>query len=116
MGDLFTGCISFFYYLFYSMEDEGILNPDSLQDMCAIHCVFLPIIQRKLDQFRSGWACHRLRTERNMTPMQLWISGLRVAGDGSSAIEGLEVRPVMVLYAQYLGYRTLLTICDLRYM
>ena len=38
--DLFEGCISFFYFLFYSLEEVGLLDPDSLVDLQAIHFVF----------------------------------------------------------------------------
>ena len=43
--DLFEGCISFFYFLFYSLEEAGLLDPDSMIDLCALHIVFLPRIQ-----------------------------------------------------------------------
>ena len=73
--DLFTGSISFYYYLFYSMEDADILNPDSNIDIYTIHMVFLSKIQHHLNQFRHGWCNHKLRTERNKSPMQLWMLG-----------------------------------------
>jgi len=89
--DVFAGCISYFYNLFYSMEDEGLLDNQDCMDLYAIHYVFLPIIQSQLNVFREGWAHHRMRTEGNQTPMQLWIMGLQRAEEESSAVEGLEV-------------------------
>ena len=74
--DLFS---SFFYYLFYWMEDTGLLNPNSELDLYCLHFLFLPIIQHQLDTFRQVWAVHPLRTERNRTPQQLWILGLCAA-------------------------------------
>ena len=74
--DLYTGCICFFYTFFYFLEDISLLDPDDLLDIYALHFVFLPLIQKQLDTFRAGWAHHPLRTERNKTPMQLWIIGL----------------------------------------
>ena len=79
--DLFTGCISYFYYLFYSFETEGILNPDNNLDIYALHVVFLPIIQHQLALFQSGWANHRMRTEHNRSLMCLWIEGMRQLQD-----------------------------------
>lgn len=38
--DLFSGCISFFYNFFYSMEDNSILNINSTVDLCALHYIF----------------------------------------------------------------------------
>ena len=74
--DLYTGCICFFYTFFYFLEDISLLDPDDLLHIYALHFVFLPLIQKQLDTFRAGWAHHPLRTERNKTPMQLWIIGL----------------------------------------
>lgn len=74
--DLFICCVSFFYFLFHSFEAEGLLDHDCVSDLVALHYVFLPIIQQQLDQFREGWCHHRLRTEHNRTPHQLWVMGL----------------------------------------
>ena len=74
--DLFPDCVSFFYFLFYSMEAEGILDPNKEIDLYALHFVFLPLLQQQLNLFRLGWCNHRLRTEGNRTPHQLWIAGL----------------------------------------
>ncbi len=91
--DLFSGSISYFYCLFYRMEDEGVLNPDSVRDIHCLQTVFLPRIQRQLDLFRSGWCHHRVRTEHNQTPNQLWIQGmhsLMQSDPNHSILEGLS--------------------------
>lgn len=74
--DLYSGCVCFFYTFFRSLESLTLLDPDDLLDIYALHFAFLPIIQGQLDTFRDGWSHHPLRTERNRTPMQLWILGL----------------------------------------
>ena len=92
--DLFLGCASFFYSLFYSLEDIGELDVNCPFDVYALHFVFVPIIQQHLDMFRQGWAHHRLRTERNRTPQQLWISGLHNSSEqdpDNEVILGLNV-------------------------
>ena len=91
--DLFTGCISFYYRLFYQMEHSGILDPDNDIDLFCLQRVFLPRIQIHLNSFRVGWCNHRMRTEHNMTPHQLWVQGLsNLAGENPnhSVIEGLN--------------------------
>lgn len=70
--DLFTGCTSKFYKLFYRMEDMGILNYMEDDDLAALHYVFLPIIQDHLESFRQSFLMHKIRTERNKSPLQLW--------------------------------------------
>ena len=92
--DVHAGCISFFYSLFYSLEDLNLLNIEDVRDMYALHFVFIPIIQCHLDMFRQGWANHSLRTEKNRTPLQLWIVGLQQYSDlnpGDEAVTGLSV-------------------------
>ena len=46
--DLFTGCISYFYYLFYGFESDGILDVDNPFDIYALQFVFMPKIQHQL--------------------------------------------------------------------
>jgi len=77
--DVFEGCISFFYLLFYSLEDAELLDPNNIVDLCALHTVFLPRIQNHLDCFREAWCRHPLHTEHNRTPHQLWILGMQRA-------------------------------------
>ena len=74
--NLFSGCISFFYYFFYFLEDCGLLHVNDELDVYALKYAFLPIIQEQLHSFRSGWSQHSMRTENNHTPMQLWVAGL----------------------------------------
>ena len=55
--------------------------------------MFLPIIQKQLDLFREAWATHPLRTERNRSPLQLWILGLNevnVEDQVHNAVTGLS--------------------------
>ena len=44
--DLFTGCTFMFYYLFYHMEECGILDASNELHLAALHYVFLPRINR----------------------------------------------------------------------
>lgn len=74
--DMFTECTGYFYSLFYAMEDSGVLNPNSEIDLFALHFIFLPELQQQLGTFKEGWNHHRMRTEHNRTPTQLWILGL----------------------------------------
>ncbi len=72
--DLFSACISCFYFF---LEDIGLMNPDNDVNLHVIHYIFLPIIQHQLDVFQDAWACPSLlRTERNRIPHQLLVLGL----------------------------------------
>lgn len=100
--DLFAGCISFFYSLFYSFEDIGLLDADNTLDLYALHFVFTPLIQQHLDLFRQGWAHHHMRSEGNKTPQQLWISGLQhITNANNAAVTGLDVSLTLILFSYF---------------
>ena len=42
--DLFLGCTYVFYYLFYSMENFGLLDPSDEIQLFALHYVYLRLI------------------------------------------------------------------------
>ena len=73
--DLFTGCVCYFYQLFRNLEALCMLDVDDSTDLFALHYVYIPLINRCLQCFVEGWCHHRIRTENNKTPLQLWISG-----------------------------------------
>jgi len=83
--DMFSCCTSVFYYLFYSLEDNGLLNPNNEADLFALHYVFLPKINEHLKTFSEAYNRHRLRTEKNCTPMQLWLQGMLATSDETAA-------------------------------
>ena len=50
------------------------------------------MIQTHLDMFCQGWAHHNMRTEKNKTPLQLWILGLgSVEDENDGVLIGLDV-------------------------
>lgn len=73
--DLFHGCLFFFYYLFYFLEDQGYLNISDEQELLSLEYVYLPRINRKIALFLEGYHNHPIRTESNKTPLQLWVEG-----------------------------------------
>ena len=78
--DVFRQCTILYYRLFLFMEDNGLLEVDDEVHMFALHYAFLPRINRSLDQFSAAWNNHGISTERNMSPVQLWISGIARSG------------------------------------
>ncbi|XP_062235963.1 uncharacterized protein LOC133933025 [Platichthys flesus] len=70
--DVYVGVLDLFYAIFTNLEREGLLNPVNEIHLYALHWCFLPHIQKHLQFFQRGWNCHRLRTEGNQSPLQLW--------------------------------------------
>ena len=82
--ELLSGCVASFYYHFYALEDAGLLNPHNDLDIFTLHYVYLPLLNHQLEQFRSTWRHHPLRTEHNKTPYQLWMV------EGTSDVHALQ--------------------------
>ena len=80
--------------LFYDLERQNILHPDNEGHLWCLHYVFLPIINKHLSNWKNAWVYHPMRTERNKSPMQLWIRGLQEAWGSQS----LEDEVFQVLY------------------
>ena len=95
--DLFSGCVSYFYNLFYHLEAEDLLDPENEADILALHMTFLPKLQKQLDSFQQGWCHHRLRTEHNLSPHQLWLQGMLQQETDSDVISGLNIDVSIIL-------------------
>ena len=87
--DVFSSCTGHLYHMFYSMEEEGLLDPFDEVDLFALHFVFLPRVNKQLESFKAAYCRHRLRTEHSHTPMQLWTRGMLATSD-STALQGLD--------------------------
>ena len=70
-------CILFiFRNIFLHLEQVGLLNRTNEVDLFSLHYVYTPRINNALEQFGSTYNNHGLSTEHNMSPHQLWISGI----------------------------------------
>lgn len=71
-----TRCVSSsFIRLFSALETDGVLDPVNETDIFCLHFVFLPRINKSLNEFQGSWNCHPLSSEGNMSPMQLFVEG-----------------------------------------
>jgi len=69
-------CVTVVYYrLFYYLEHRNYLDPNNMIHRYALQYVYLPRINQSLEVFREGWNHHRLRTEHNLSPQQLFVQG-----------------------------------------
>ena len=73
--DVYRCVVSIFYEMFSTLEHDEKLNRDNETDLYCLHFVFLPRINSALDSFIESWNNHRISTENNMTPNQLYIKG-----------------------------------------
>ena len=59
--------------LFYFLEQNNLLDPINEKHLYALHYVFIPRINRSLQQFHLMWNNHGLRTEQGKTPNQILL-------------------------------------------
>ncbi|KAL1270812.1 hypothetical protein QQF64_029828 [Cirrhinus molitorella] len=64
------------FYIFYTLENSELLEPNNDIHKVSLRIVFLPQIQAKLQHFKEAWNHHALRTENNKTPTQIWTEGM----------------------------------------
>ena len=122
--DVYNGVLNIFYQLLYFMEEQGILGLLNHLHIAALHHVFLPRINEKLELWRNAWAKHRIKTVRSC-PLRLWTARHLqnpVGTDVSSCdLEYYDVAGVMqdessVMVDQYLfsqpTYLVSITVCN----
>lgn len=86
--------ISVFYQLFYFLEENNFLNPINECHLYALHYIFLPRINKCLQEFALTWNNHGLRTESGQTPNQLFTAGvLNLRHSGNAAVDFFSVVP-----------------------
>lgn len=77
----------YFRRLFYFLENNALLDATSEIDLAALHFVFIPRINNSLEKFKASWNNHKLSTENQKTPNQLYILGmLRLFGSNYTAV------------------------------
>ena len=86
--DVFAGCISLFYQIFYALEDNELLDCNNNLDIFALHYAFLPRINSALECWEQSYCHHPLRTARNQSPLQLWVRGLVQGSSDTTALQG----------------------------
>ena len=90
--DMHRCAISLYYRLFYYMEQHDLLSPISSTDLFALHYIFLPRINRSLEEFVGAWNNHAIRTEHGQTPNQLFTArSLQLQNSGLTALDFFDV-------------------------
>lgn len=67
--------------IFYYLESEGYLDPLNSLHLYCLHQVFINHVNNTLSEFYRQFNHHRLRTEHNMSPHQLFVTGIQANTD-----------------------------------
>ena len=90
--DLHRCATQLFYRMFYYMEYNDLLDPANEKHLFALHYVFLPRINKAIEDFKNAWNHHGVRTERGMTPNQLFTMGmLQLKNSGLTAVDFFDI-------------------------
>ena len=89
--DVYCGVLVFYARLFEKMEHDNILDPMNDRELFCLHYVFLPRINKSLEEFVAQMNNRPLSTERNLSPIQMWEQGMleNITSD-HTAIEDIE--------------------------
>lgn len=63
-----------YYNLFFYLEENQLLDPYNDLDLYSLHYVYIPRINRALDEYVRQHNNHPVRTESHRTPLQLFYS------------------------------------------
>ena len=74
--DVYRCVCSTYHELFYSMGSAGLLDPSDDVDVFVLHCMFVPRINKALEEFSRAWNMHPVRTEKNWSPRQIMMNSM----------------------------------------
>ena len=74
--------LSVFKLDFYDLKREGILDPLIETDLFCLHYVYLPRLNKNLAEFVSAHNNHKVSTEANSTPAQMFWTNLHLTTFG----------------------------------
>ena len=74
--DVFRCVAHLYYYVFYAMEYSGVLDVTNATHLFTLHLIFIPLINKALAEFTEAFNNHKVRTESNWTPNQMWTNGM----------------------------------------
>ena len=74
------------------MEDESILDISDDVHLFSLYCVYVPRINRSLNEFIQQMNNHPVSTENNQSPLQMWERGmLENMHSGHTALSSEEI-------------------------
>ena len=70
--DVRKDCLETFRQIFMHLEDRGLLDMEVEEHRVCLFLVFHQRVQNALERAKDAWNFHKLRTERNRTPIALY--------------------------------------------
>ncbi|PFX25078.1 hypothetical protein AWC38_SpisGene10295 [Stylophora pistillata] len=90
--DIYAGVLTFYSHIFEAIEDEGILDVLNDVHLYSLHHVFIPCINKSLQEFVQQMNNHPVSSEKNKSPLQMWQEGmLENIHSGHTALNPSEI-------------------------
>ncbi|KAK6981683.1 Integrase catalytic domain-containing protein [Favolaschia claudopus] len=70
--DVRKDTLEFFRQIFFYLEESALLDMENPIHRICLYIVFQPRIQHSLDETRSSWNLHKIRTAGNKTPTAIY--------------------------------------------
>lgn len=96
-SDLNRAVSMYYQQLFRHMEQLELLDSTIELHLYALHFVYRPRIENSCLEFTNQWNNHSIRTENNMSPLQIWNSEFCMLG----GVNFLETAPQQIDEMQY---------------
>ncbi|KAF6758397.1 hypothetical protein DFP72DRAFT_807962 [Ephemerocybe angulata] len=78
--DYYIGLIDKWYHFFHDLEAFYGLDVDNPIHLWLLHHLFLPALNEEAQRWAASWNHHRVRTERNRTPREMFLFGMQEQG------------------------------------
>ena len=90
--DVYSGVLAFYARISKAMEDESILEISDDVHLFSLHHVYVPRINRSLNEFIQQMNNHPVSTENDQSPLQMWERGmLENMHSGHTALSSEEI-------------------------
>ena len=70
--DIYSGVLAFYARIFKAMEDKSILDISDEVHLFSLHHIYIPRINRSLEEFIQQMNNHPVSTENNQSSLQMW--------------------------------------------
>lgn len=83
--------------VFYDMEEQGLLNVENELDIAILQCIFLLRVNQALKVFKDTHNNHPVRTEQNLTPVQLIGQNVDLYFQSNAPLDDVTANTVQAL-------------------
>ncbi|KAF3859015.1 hypothetical protein F7725_021414 [Dissostichus mawsoni] len=89
--DVWSAVTCNFYAVLHELEEQQLIDLSNEVHLFCVHYVFLPRLKSDLQCFVGSLNSHPIRTERNLSPEQLWHIGMLQTPVAEPDVEQMEL-------------------------